>query len=187
MSVRHLGALVGATLVGSIVVACAGTEPTSPRFAKSAAALDVSSLGCSPDVAPPTITYLTASPSVLSPADRQMVTVNVSYGAVDNCGALACSISSVTSNEKAKGGAPDIQMLPGGTALNLRAEKRNVYTITVTCQDPAGNTTSASTTVTVAGKSSKCAKDDHGRGDDKNGDVDTDNKCKNAQDQSAEA
>jgi hypothetical protein len=57
-----------------------------------------------------------------------------------------------------------------------------VYTITVTCRDAAGNTASRTITVLVphdqGQRAEKCAKDDRGQGDDKRGDRDLQNKCK---------
>ena len=178
MSVRLAQLAATALLVSAAVVACTGTEPTVPRLRQSLrSSFDATS--CGSDTERPTITSIAATPSVISPADRQMVPVTLSWGAVDNCGAPACSISSIASNEPGKrnGAAPDA-VITSGTTVSVRATKGNVYTITVTCQDAAGNLTSASTIVTVQKENKACSKDDHGRGDDKHGDVDMEHKCK---------
>lgn len=110
------------------------------------------------DVQPPAISGLTASPSVINDNNHKMVNVTVSYTSTDNSGASAtCSIS-VTSSEPLNGSGDgntdaDWEVVDAHT-VRLRAERAGngtdrVYTITVTCVDAAGNTTSASTTVTV--------------------------------------
>lgn len=178
---RIFGAGLGALLAGSALVACSSTEPTSPRLQHSLRSSFDASSSCSSDTQAPTITYFSATPNVLSAADRQLVPVTLNWGAVDNCGAPVCAVSSVVSNEKGKktGQPADVVMTPGSTVLNLRAEKGNAYTITLRCADAAGNATTATTVVTVLRETSKCTKDDQGKGDDKNGgDVDLENKCK---------
>ena len=76
----------------------------------------------------------------------------VTVTASDGCGSnVNCRIVDVTSNEPAQGPSPDWQI----TAIHalLRAERRagtgRVYTITVACTDPSGNTTTSTVTVTV--------------------------------------
>jgi subtilisin-like proprotein convertase family protein len=110
------------------------------------------------DVQPPTITGLTASPSILIDNNHKMVDVTVSYTSTDNSGASATCSLSVTSTEPINGSGdgntdPDWEVVDAHT-VRLRAERAGngtdrVYTITVTCVDAAGNSTSASTTVTV--------------------------------------
>ena len=110
------------------------------------------------DVQPPTINGLSVSPSVITSNNHKMVDVTVSYSSTDNSGnASTCSIT-VTSNEPVDGGgdgntSPDWEVIDEHH-IRLRAERAGsgsdrVYTITVTCADAAGNSTSASTTVVV--------------------------------------
>jgi hypothetical protein len=110
------------------------------------------------DVQPPAITGLSVNPSVIDSNNHKMVDVTVSYTSTDNSGnANVCSIT-VTSNEPGNGlgdgnTQPDWEIIDAHH-IRLRAERAGtgvdrVYTITVTCVDAAGNTTSASTTVTV--------------------------------------
>ena len=193
MSVRLVGALVGAVAVGAIVVACSGNEPTRPS--PSGLLRAVVNSGCTPDVQAPTITSVSASPNVLWPPNHKMQTVTLHWGAVDNCGSPMCAISSISSNEPVNGRgdgntSPDWVITSNSTADLLRAERSGngtgrIYTITVSCLDAAGNKTVATTTVLVPhdqGKNLKCPPDDKGKGDDKNGDRDMKNKCEEGDD-----
>ena len=109
------------------------------------------------DSAPPSVSAVTATPSVLWPPNHTMTNVTLAYTASDNCTAPACSVS-VSSNEPQNGlgdgdTAPDWQIVDA-THVRLRAERAGngggrVYTITVTCVDGSGNATNKSTTVTV--------------------------------------
>ena len=122
------------------------------------------------DTQPPSVTNVSASPSVLWPPDHTMRAVTINYDAVDNCSAVNCTLS-VTSNEliNATGSgntAPDWQIIDAHHVL-LRAERSGngsgrIYTISITCVDGAGNTTVKTTKVRVpkdqanrAGKSKK--------------------------------
>jgi len=110
---------------------------------------DVSSYRFFQPVAP-TITSLSATPSVLWPPNHKMSSVSVNVTATGTL-APSCQISAVTSNE---GG-----VIPGEAewevtqplVLNLRAERKGdgpgrAYTVTVTCTNDGG---SASRTVAV--------------------------------------
>lgn len=190
---RLIGTFTSALAVGTLVVACATKEPTSPTRMGQSSFNAASSSTCSPDMTAPSINTLAASPNVLWPPNHKFVPVTISWSASDNCSAAACSISSVTSNEPVNGlgdgdTAPD-WIITSGSTLLLRAERSGlgngrVYTITVSCRDAAGNVSSRTVTVTVphdqgqAKDEEKCTKDDRGAGDDKNGDRDLMNKCK---------
>lgn len=111
------------------------------------------------DTTPPTIQSVSATPSILWPPDHKMVPVNVKVLSSDICDpALACRISSVSSNEPVNG-LGDGDMAPdwgitGDFTLNLRAErsgtgKGRIYTISVTCTDDSGNGSVATTNVRV--------------------------------------
>lgn len=109
------------------------------------------------DATPPTLSAVTATPNVLWPPSHQMANVALGYTSADACPGSSCVVS-VTSNEPADGlgdgdTAPD-WAVSSPTLVRLRAERAGggsgrVYTITVTCTDAYGNSTSRSTTVSV--------------------------------------
>jgi hypothetical protein len=86
-----------------------------------------------------------------------MVDVTVDYSENDNCSAPVCTLS-VTSNEPVNGTgdgdmAPDWEVIDAHH-LRLRAERAGtgsgrIYTITATCTDTAGNSSSRTVTVSV--------------------------------------
>jgi PKD domain len=104
------------------------------------------------DKVPPVIQSLTASPSVLSPANKQLVPVTIAVSATDVCGSsVRCRIVSVTSNEAID--ATDWR-ITGDLTLNVRADRSKkgtgrIYTITVECVDASGNVSTKKATVTV--------------------------------------
>lgn len=111
------------------------------------------------DTAPPTIASVTATPSVLTKSNHEMIPVIVAVSATDLCsGPVDCQIVSVTSNEPVSGTgggdkSPDWE-ITGSLTLNLRAERTvkgtgRIYTITVRCTDSAGNQATSTVTVTV--------------------------------------
>lgn len=110
------------------------------------------------DVQPPSVSAVTASPSVINDNNHKMVDVTLSYTSTDNSGnANVCSVS-VTSNQPVNdvgdgNTAPDWEIIDA-THIRLRAERSGtgvdrIYTITVTCVDAAGNAASSSTQVRV--------------------------------------
>jgi hypothetical protein len=113
------------------------------------------------DTEAPTITGASATPSVLPPPpNHRMVDVTVNYGVSDNCtppSAIVCVLT-VSSNEPVLGTgsgdtAPDWIVLDAHQ-VQLRDERDGagsgrVYTITITCTDSAGNSSSQNVTVTV--------------------------------------
>jgi predicted extracellular nuclease len=111
-----------------------------------------------PDVTPPTIKSVTPSVKRLWPADHRMVPVTIKVEAEDNLGIQGCAVTSVSSNEPADGeddgSTPVDWRIDGPLAVTLRAERSGVgtgriYTITVSCEDVAGNVSNASTEVKV--------------------------------------
>lgn len=111
------------------------------------------------DTTAPTITSLTASPDTLWAPNHKMVPVTVTPTVEDVCSAsLTCQITSVASNQPISGTgdgntSPD-WTITGPLALELRAERAGtesdrIYTVTVTCGDPSGNSSSDSVEVTV--------------------------------------
>jgi len=104
------------------------------------------------DTTAPVIQNLTATPNVLSPANKKPVAVTVSATVSDHCdGAPFTRITSITSNEATAPG--DIQ-ITGNLTANLVADRNasgngRIYTITVQSTDASGNTSSGTVTVTV--------------------------------------
>ncbi len=108
---------------------------------------------------PPTITGAAADPSVLWPPNHRMVNVTVSYDVTDNCPLPpgSCTLS-VTSNEPVLGHgsghtSPDWIVVDDHHVL-LRAEREGggdgrIYTITITCTDSGGNSSTEEVEVTV--------------------------------------
>lgn len=111
------------------------------------------------DNVPPVISSVTSSPATLWPPNHKMRDVTISVVSTDNCGTSTCQITSVASNEAETGTGdgdrgPDWEIVDA-THVKLRAEKgtaaeQRVYTITVTCTDGKGNTSTGTTTVVIA-------------------------------------
>ena len=94
-----------------------------------------------------TFTSARATPTILEPANQQMVPVTIKPLASDRAGCgLSCRIESVSMNEPGTGGDSqrDYQ-ITGDLTLKLRADRLNsgygrLYTVAVRCTDNAGNT-----------------------------------------------
>ncbi len=137
----------------------AGTVVGPGQYAITVAATDASgntstrAVSCSVvGSSPPAIQSLTASPSVLSPPNHQLVPVSLTVVAFDAADPAPVSkITSVTCNETVAAG--DVQ-ITGNLTVTLAASRApsgngRVYTITVECRDAAGNIATSSTTVSV--------------------------------------
>jgi hypothetical protein len=104
----------------------------------------------------PTVSVPTVDKPILWPPDHQLIDETVSYTATDN-DSVACTLS-VASNEPINGlgdgdTSPD-WFIGDDHHLQLRSERSGkgrgrVYTITVRCADPAGNTVIRTVTVSV--------------------------------------
>jgi hypothetical protein len=121
------------------------------------------------DTTPATIHDLTASPAVLWPPNHQMVPVELTVDATDDCSAtVACEIVAVESTDPVGGpGDPDTGdggatypdwVVTGPLTLDLRSERSEggdsvddarVYTITVECTDGVNAAVRGSTEVAV--------------------------------------
>lgn len=112
-----------------------------------------------PDLAPPVISDLTATPSILWPPDHRMVPVAVSVDVSDDVDeAPVCAVVSVASNEPVVGGGsgmtlPDWKIV-GPLAIELRAERAGTgngraYTVGIECTDASGKSSAATATVAV--------------------------------------
>jgi hypothetical protein len=119
------------------------------------------------DTTPPSIFSIAASPSSLWPPNHQMVTVNVTVGAVDLPGATLISrVISVSSSQPINGTgdgdtSPD-WVLGSGLSVQLRSERSQgvdrVYTLTVETVDQSGNTARATVDVKVTQGKSRAAR-----------------------------
>ncbi|HTM25051.1 MAG TPA: hypothetical protein VL225_07640 [Vicinamibacterales bacterium] len=97
-----------------------------------------------PDTTAPVITSVAASPAFVWPPNGKMVNVVVTVSATDNVDAAPqCALTSVT------GGAAGDALVTGAFSASVRAKDSNVYSLTVTCADRAGNRSTAAATVTV--------------------------------------
>lgn len=104
------------------------------------------------DDSPPLVAAAGASPSRLWPPNGRLVEVSVTASASDACGAAECRIVAIASSDPRPRSEPDALVTGELTAL-LRAERHGNearrYDITVRCTDAAGNSSDATTTVTV--------------------------------------
>ncbi len=110
------------------------------------------------DTEPPVITGASVNKPMLWPPNHKMQDVTVNYTSSDNCGGGNCTLS-VTSDEPINGlgdgdTSPDWEIVDAHH-VRLRAERSGtgdgrVYTITITCTDAAGNSSSTDVTVVVA-------------------------------------
>jgi hypothetical protein len=110
------------------------------------------------DAEPPAFSSLQSTPSILWPPNHQMVPIILSAKATDNCGSTILRIISATSNEPGDsvggGHTTSDVVITGDLSLMLRAERSGrglgrVYTITVGCEDAAGNNTTRKVLITV--------------------------------------
>ena len=137
--------------LGVTVVTCTATD-ASGNDASSTFTVTVV------DTIAPVITSVTPSKTVLWPPNHQPVLIYVDIDATDAVSQPQCRISSVTSNEPVNGQGDgntwvDWLIVTPHLVL-LRAERSShgngrIYTLTVTCRDQAGNSSSATTTVKV--------------------------------------
>ncbi len=106
---------------------------------------------------PPVVSAVTVDTPELWPPDGKLVDVHLSYEASDKCGGVACVVtvqSSDPANAAGDGNRPVDFEVVSPTLVRLRAERSGatgdrIYTITVTCSDPAGGATVRTATVTV--------------------------------------
>ena len=105
----------------------------------------------------PSILSITPNPAFLWPADRKMKSITIGASIWDNCPGTTYKITNVVVKAGEFAGdniGPDWE-ITGDHTLNLRAEiskkgVKRIYTVTVTCTDAAGNSSTASIDVIVA-------------------------------------
>jgi len=96
-----------------------------------------------PDRTPPTITLLSANPSVITPPNNAMVAVNLTATATDDRDpSPVCALTTID------GPAGDVSVT-GPLSGSVRARERTTYTFHVTCTDAAGNAAQGSVNVVV--------------------------------------
>jgi uncharacterized repeat protein (TIGR01451 family) len=110
------------------------------------------------DPTPPVISAVTADPSSLWPKNHRLRDVTINYTATDGCAGVNCQITNITSNQPIDGTgdgdtSPDWEFVDA-THVRLRAESAGgsegrIYTITVTCTDGAGNSSTKTVEVHV--------------------------------------
>jgi hypothetical protein len=105
------------------------------------------------DSTPPMISGISADPSFIWPPDHRMVPVHITVVVDDNCGAAACRIASVWTNQiNPPGSKPDWEI--DGLGVNLRADRQGsasdrIYRIIVECEDIIGNKSQQEVDITV--------------------------------------
>ncbi len=109
---------------------------------QSSAAVDVV---VPPDTTPPTITALSASPSLVWPPNGKMVNVTLFVSATDDVDATpTCALMSIT------GASAADAVITGPFTASVRANKDTVYVLQVGCRDRAGNLAQGAVSVTVS-------------------------------------
>jgi uncharacterized repeat protein (TIGR01451 family) len=154
-AVMTLVARVGCNVANGQVItnrATATFEGTDADTTNNAAAAAITAANT-----PPTIVKAAAQSASLWPPNDRMVDVTVSYQAIDACGVPSCSLG-VASNKptqaaRAADKAPDWEIVDP-THVRLRAERGEsgnvrTYTITITCRDSGGGTSTRPVMVTV--------------------------------------
>jgi PKD domain len=108
-----------------------------------------------PDVTPPVITKITATPNQLWPPNHKMKPVTIDVSLAGAC-ADTCRITGVTSSEaqNTRGNHQPDWVVTGRLTLQLMAERsgnvdQRLYTVAIACVDAAGNETTGNVTVVV--------------------------------------
>lgn len=103
-----------------------------------------------PNCTNPLITSVSATPSVISPPNHNLVPITVSVEATAVCGPPVCKIVSITSDEpndgRGDGATSGDASISGDLTAVVRAERSGgfsgrTYTLNVECSDTAGNKT----------------------------------------------
>jgi hypothetical protein len=105
------------------------------------------------DTTRPTI-RVSVTPTTLWPANHKMKTITATVTASDNCSGVTWALTSITANENVDADVQNAAIGGADNSFDLRADRAGngngrTYTITYTTTDIAGNTATASATVTV--------------------------------------
>jgi hypothetical protein len=147
---------IGNTVITSPRLFPVGTTTVTATATNSAGVASCSFNVTVNDTEAPVVSAVTPSTQMLWPPNHKMWDVMLSYTSTDNCAVTGCQVT-VTSNESVNGpgnnNSPD-WVIVNNQHIRLRAERNGngdgrIYTITVTCRDAAGNSTSRMTTVSV--------------------------------------
>jgi hypothetical protein len=111
------------------------------------------------DTEGPTISSVTATPSILRPINNRLTPVKLSVSATDNCGGpVTSTIISITCSDPIiplpNGRTEPYWLITGNLNTYLRAGRNvrgvaRIYTLTVECKDAAGNASVKTVDVTV--------------------------------------
>lgn len=131
--------------IGTTIVSCNSRTGSSATFAVTVRETQL-----------PPITNISANPSTLPPSDDKMKDVTINYETSHNCSAdITCSLT-VNSNEelivKERADKTPDWKITDAHHVRLRAVRssmasKRIYTITITCTDASGNSTSKTVTV----------------------------------------
>jgi uncharacterized repeat protein (TIGR01451 family) len=142
---------LGGTVISNTATASSDTPDDVPGNNSKTALTTV-------DPNPPVVSAVTTDPSSLWPKNHKLRDVTINYTATDSCGGVNCQITNITSNEPVEGTgdgdtSPDWEFVDEHH-VRLRAESAGgsagrIYTITVTCTDAAGNSTTKTVEVHV--------------------------------------
>jgi len=130
--------------VGATTVSCTATDAHG-NFSTGSFVVTVK------DTTAPTVTAATVTPSVLWPANKSMVTVQVNVTARDIVSSAQSRIVSVTGND---GSSAADWLITGDLSASLRADRTGrgqgrTYMLTIETRDASGNATSSTVTVFV--------------------------------------
>jgi hypothetical protein len=141
-------ALVTGPLSGSVRATGGATYTFAVRCTDAAGNEATSSVDVvvPPDTTAPVITSVRATPSRIWPPDGRMVPVSIAVSATDNVDrAPACVLTDITAADA----TADDAAFTGTLTAQVRAVGGRTYTLTVTCSDAAGNSSTGSDQVVV--------------------------------------
>jgi hypothetical protein len=145
-------------VTGSVDINVPGTYTVSYTADNGYATTTVTRTVIVSDTIAPAITGFSVTPGSYPVVNHAMFDVSVSYAASDASRTSTCSLA-VTSNEAVNGtgdgNTSGDWQVTGAHSVQLRAERSGrgsgrIYTVTVTCLDPSGNSSTTSGTVTIA-------------------------------------
>ena len=133
----------GWVLEQAFAVNTAGQIAGNGRLNGQPAAFRLTPVSAPQDTTAPVISEVSATPSTVWPPNGELVPVTVSVTQDDDT--AVCSLTSLTASAP----TPDGSGITGPLTATVRAVGGVTYTLTVTCSDEAGNSSSAATSVVV--------------------------------------
>ena len=146
------------TVSGAVDVQVPGTYILTYSASNAHTSASVTRTVIVADTIAPAIASFRMTPDLVTVPNHEMFLASASYSATDASGSTSCTLA-VDSNEglNGPGDGNTLQdwLVISPTLVQLRAERSGrgsgrIYTITVTCIDPAGNAASARTAVTIS-------------------------------------